>query len=173
MKLKDLFKQRKIRACFDGLEWLGDRTLSEMWAECERSDWMLWTYQSLYPENYRELVLAAGHCAHTVRHLMQDKRSQKAVDSAIAFGEGKISKTELKKIADDARVADIAAADAHIADNGCAINAAACACAAACVRISNAQIAYAAYTAYTAAHIADDQKQTADICRKYLSVGKK
>jgi len=60
MKLKDLFKQKKIRACEEGLEWLGDRTLAEMWAECERGDWMLWTYRQLYPNNIRELTAYAA-----------------------------------------------------------------------------------------------------------------
>ena len=53
----------------------------------------------MYPKNLRELTLAKGHCANTVRHLMKDQRSIDAVDAAIAFGEGKITKEELLKYA--------------------------------------------------------------------------
>jgi hypothetical protein len=33
---------RQLRACGEAIEWAGTRTLAEAWAECPRSDWMLW-----------------------------------------------------------------------------------------------------------------------------------
>jgi len=70
----------------------------------------------MYPDNLRELTLAKGHCANTVRHLMKDERSIAAVDAAIAFGEGKISADELESAyAAAAYAAAVAAADAAYA----------------------------------------------------------
>ena len=87
---------------------------------------------------------------------MKDERSIKAVDAAIAFGEGKISRDELD--------ASASAADDAYAD---AIYAAAA-----------ADAAYAAYVAFDADAAAADfaaakkenQQLTADICRKYLPI---
>ena len=80
---------------------------------------------------------------------MKDERSLKAVDAAIAFGEGKISGEELNTSA--AAAAYAAASDAY---------------------------AYAAYAAYAANAAAasnaaakkENQQLTADICRKYLPI---
>ena len=76
---------------------------------------------------------------------MKDRRSVDAVDAAIAFGEGKITKKEL---------ADAAAAGA--ADAAVAYAAAAGAA------------AYAADAAVDARK--KNQQETADICKKYLPI---
>ena len=34
----------RLGACADAREWVGDRTLDQAWAECERPDWMLWLH---------------------------------------------------------------------------------------------------------------------------------
>ena len=34
----------RLGACEEVREWVGGRTLSEAWAECERPDWMLWLH---------------------------------------------------------------------------------------------------------------------------------
>ena len=107
-------KLKEWNACQDALDWIEEnniQSLKEAWEKCERGDWMLWLYIRVHPKNIRERVLAAGHCANTVRHLMKDDRSIKAVDAAIAFGEGKISKKELRTIYAAADAA-YAAADA-------------------------------------------------------------
>ena len=153
IKLKDIFEQKNICVCEEGLDWLQDKTLEEMWAECKRGDWMLWTYAVLYPNNKRELTLARGHCANTVRYLMKDKGSISAVDAAIAFGEGRIDRGELKAAASAAYAASYAAASAAYAAPDAAFYAASAA-------------AHAAF--YSARK--KKQKETADICRKYLSV---
>jgi len=52
----------------------------------------LWLHQRTNKEDLKVRTLAKGHCANTVRHLMKDERSLKAVDTAIAYGEGRITK---------------------------------------------------------------------------------
>lgn len=151
MKLKQ--KLIELDACAPSIEWSGDMTIGEAWDKCDRGDWMLWYYATVYPENIRELTLAKGHCANTVRHLMKDQRSIDAVDAAIAFGEGKISREEfIEKCAD---------ADAYAA-------------------VSYASYAATVSSAYADLFAADEadaiyakrknQQQTADICRKYLKL---
>lgn len=142
-------------------------TFKEFYETCERGDWMLWLFKQSNPDCLRELTLAKGHCANTVRHLMKDERSLAAVDAAIAFGEGKITREELDK-------ASAAAADADATDDAYA------AAAAADADAVTASAAYAAYAAYAfaadafaadaAAAIESNQLETANICRKYLPI---
>jgi prophage DNA circulation protein len=144
----------ELDACKDARKWAGDKTIEQVVQECHRGDWLLWLAKRVGVE-LQPLTLAKGHCANTVRHLMTDERSLKAVDTAIAFGEGKATKEELYKAAAyaytyaaAAAAADAAAAAAAYADS------------------------YAAAAAYAAAAYAAARKanklQTADICRKYI-----
>ena len=100
----------KYRACNEAIEWVGERTVEEAWAECPRGDWMLWIYAKMYPTNIKEITLAKGHCANTVRHLLRDERSIQAIDIAIAFGEGR--DISLKQLNEAAYQASYAAYDA-------------------------------------------------------------
>ena len=100
----------KLNACKDAREWAGDKSWEEIYNTCHRGDWLLWLFKRTNPDDLQLLTLAKGHCANTVRHLMKDERSIKAVDAAIAFGEGKISRDEL-----DAAAADAAAFAAAVA----------------------------------------------------------
>jgi len=162
----------KLRACTPAIEWAkGQPDLRTAWNNCQRGDWMLWFYKKLHPKNIRELTLAKGHCANTVRHLMKDERSIAAVDAAIDFGEGKISIEELKNAAYAAAAAAYAAADAA-AYAAYAAAAAAYAYAADAAAYAADAAAYAAYAAAAAAYAADaaNQKQTADICRQFLTI---
>lgn len=130
----------KLNACKNAREWAADKTIEEIVAECHRGDWLLWLAQKI-DIGLQPLTLAKGHCANTVRHLMQDERSLKAVDMAIAFGEGNATREEL----DAAFAAAFAAADAAY----------------------DAAYAAAADVAYDAAR-KENQMLTADICRKYI-----
>jgi hypothetical protein len=121
---------KKHDACEESYEFAKDLTLEQFLDTCNREDWILWLFQRMNPEDKRLRVLAAGHCSNTVRHLMRDERSTKAVDIAIAYGEGRATKEELEE-------ATFAAA-------------------------------FAAEAAYSAGR--KNQKQTADICRKYLPI---
>jgi hypothetical protein len=123
----------KYDPCTEAVEFRKQfETFQEAWEACPRGDWMLWIAQRLGVD-LRILTLAKGHCANTVRHLMKDDRSIKAVDTAIAFGEGRASEKDL----------DAAAAASYAA---------------------------ASYDAAAAAK-KENQMQTADICRKYLTEG--
>ena len=138
----------ELNACKDAREWAGDKSWQEIYNTCHRGDWLLWLFKRTNPDDLQLLILAKGHCANTVRHLMKDKKSIKAVDAAIAYGEGKISREELD-----------AAAAAYAAYTYAAAYAAYAA-------------AYAAYAdaAYADAAKKENQQLTADICRKYLPI---
>jgi hypothetical protein len=145
------FKEQllEIRACEEAVAWVGDKTLEQAWNECHRGDWMLWIYRRSLNYNIQTLTLVKGHCANTVRHLMKDERSKKAVDVAIAFGKGNATHEELNADAAYAAAAYAAAAYAAAA----AADAAAYAAAAAAAAADAAYAAYAAaaYAAYAAA----------------------
>ena len=79
---------------------------------------------------------------------MKDKRSLKAVDTAIAFGEGKATSEELNSAAVDAAY--------YIANYGADASGA-----------DASAYTAATSTAYYAAKI-ENQKETADIVRKYI-----
>jgi len=173
----------KNNACKGGYLFAKDLTLEEFLATCPRGDWILWLFVKSNPDSLKELTLAKGHCANTVRHLMEDERSLRAVDVAIAFGEGKATKKEL----DSASAASAAASDAAFAASDTA-DAAAYAASAAYTADAAAYAADAANAASAASAAASDaasaadaasgdstsptyeqnQMETADICRKYL-----
>ena len=169
--MKELLQ--KLNACKDAIEWAGDKSWEEIYNTCHRGDWLLWLFKRTNPDDLQLLTLAKGHCANTVRHLMKDERSIKAIDAAIAFGEGKISRDELGAaayVASAAAYAAVAYADAASA---------AAYAAAADAAYAAAYVASAAYVAaaYAAAYVADadaakkeNQQLTADICRKYLPI---
>ncbi len=138
----------KYRPCEDAIEYRKQfKTFKEAWEACPRGDWMLWLAAKLKIDN-RLLTLAKGRCAETVKHLMTDERSVRAVEAAIAYGKNEISAEELRVAAD----ADAYAADAYAA---------------------YAADAYAAdapdAAAYAAAAREENRKRTADICRELLT----
>ncbi len=146
----------ELKACSEAREWAADKTWKEIYTTCHRGDWLLWLFRKTNPDDLQLLILAKGHCVNTVRHLMKDERSIKAIDVAIAFGEGKATREEL----------DTAAAYAYAAADYAADYAAAYAAYSA---------AFAAYSASAAAYAAADTKKhnqqlTADICRMYLPI---
>lgn len=174
--LKEFLK--KHEACTDGYFFAKDLTLEQFLDTCPRGDWILWLFKRSNPESLKELTLAKGHCANTVRHLMKDERSKEAVDMAIAYGEGKVAREKLNAAADAA--AD--AADAAYVDAYAYAAYAAYAAAAADAAVADAY-ADAAYAAYAAADAADadayaayaaakkqNQLLTAKICKEYLPI---
>ena len=91
----------ELRACSDARKWAVDMPIEEIVTTCHRGDWLLWLAQKVNIP-LKELTLAKGYCAKTVIHLMKDERSIKAVEAAIAFGEGNITRGELDAAADAA-----------------------------------------------------------------------
>ena len=157
----------KLNACEKAIEWAGNKSWEEVYNTCERGDWLLWLFQKTKHNGLQLLTLAKGHCANTVRHLMKDQRSLKAVDAAIAFGEGRINREELDAAAEAAYAAAYAAVNTIYAAAADAAYAAAAADAAA---DAAAEAADAAYAAARAAYYEENLKLTADICRKYLPI---
>ena len=150
---------REKHACGEAIAFCKEKSWQEIYDTCPRGDWMLWLFARTSPDDLKLLTLAKGHCANTVRHLMKDERSIRAVDIAISFGEGMASKIEL----DAASAASDAAAAAYAA------YAASAAAAAAYAAYASDAAAYAAYASDADAR-AESQKRTADICRKCLPI---
>ena len=142
-----IFKEllSKLSACSDAREWAGDMTIEDVITKCHRGDWLLWLAKRVDIGD-RKLTLAKAHCANTVRHLMKAERSVKAVDAALGYGNGHITKEELNAAYADAYAAAAYSADAYAADAAYA----------------------AAYAADAAAARKQNQMQTADICREII-----
>ena len=139
----------KLDACEEAKEWARDMSIEEIVLTCHRADWLLWLAQKV-DLDLRLRTLAKGHCANTVRRLMEDERSINAVNVAIAFGEGKATREEL----------DAAAVGAAAAAVGAVAAAAVAAADAADAAAYSANVPYAAVTA--------TRQQAADICRQYI-----
>jgi hypothetical protein len=159
--MKNLLK--KLDACEDARIWAANKSWEEVYNTCNRGDWLLWLFKKTNPDDLQLLTLVKGHCANTVRHLIKDKRSIKAVDAAIAFGLGEITKEEL----DAAAYSAASYAASYSAASYAAAYAAAAAADAAYAAAADADAAYAA-----AAAKKENQQQTADIVRKYISIEK-
>ncbi len=153
----------KYNPCIEAIEYRKQfNTFKEAWENCHRGDWMLWIAAKL-EVNHRQLTLAKAYCAETVIHLMKDERSIHAVKVAKRYGRNRATKGQLNAAAYAASAAADAAdaADAYAAAYAADADAAAYAAA-------DAADAAAAAAAYDAAK-RDNQKLTADICRKYLT----
>jgi hypothetical protein len=174
--MKDLLI--KLDACHEAKDWANDKSWKEIYDTCHRGDWLLWLFKKTNPNDLQPLTLAKAHCANTVRHLLKDERSIKAIDVAIAFGEGKASREELDAAAS---AASAAAADAYAAyaaayaASYASADAYASAAYAAYAAYASAAAPYAASSSYAAADAAsyaaaDAAYYAADICRKYLPI---
>ena len=141
----------KLNACSEAQEWAQGKTFEEIYTTCERGDWLNWLFSRTNPEDVQLMILVKGHQANTVRHLMKDERSIKAIDTAIEFGEGKVTGEELSIAADAAFSAYTAAAYSACASARAAAD--------------------AAYADAAAAELAN-QQLTADIFRKYIQIDK-
>ena len=146
----------KLDACEEARNWAQGKTFEEVYTTCHRGDWLNWLFAKTNPEDVQLLTLVKGHQANTVRHLMKDERSLKAIDTAIAFGEGRATREELNN----------AAAAAFAASAARAASAAGASAARAAV-----EAAEAAEASYANARQANLQL-TADIFRKYISIDK-
>lgn len=147
------FDLSQFRPCFEAAEYYATKdSFEQAWNDCHRGDWMLWIAARLGVD-LQVLTLAKGKCAETVIHLMRDERSKKAVEAAIKFGNGEISREDL----------NAAYADAYAA----AVDADTYAAAAAAYAADAAAAAAAAYA--DAAAKKKNQQTTADICREILT----
>lgn len=161
---KDLLTE--LDACEEAVIWARGKTVEQAVQTCDRGDWLLWLARRV-DIGIKPLTLAKGHCANTVRHLMKDERSIKAVDTAIAFGEGKATREELSAAADDADAVYIDDADAAYHADAAFYAVYHSDFDARYARAAAVDAATAAATAEADAE-AKNQMETADICRKYI-----
>ena len=146
----------KFDACKDAIEWAGDKPIEEIVKTCHRGDWLLWLARRI-DIPLKAFILAKGHSAKTVLHLMDDERSKKAVEVAILFGEGKATREELDTAHDAAYLAYDAAYAAYYAAASASASAASYAAHAAAYYAA----VYAAYAASAAsAYYASDSSDT-------------
>lgn len=100
------FDITKFRPCVNGLRYYESHdTFEDFWSACHRGDWMLWLAAHLCVDD-RLLTKAKALCANTVRHLMRDERSAAAVNAALWYADGKISRAQLMEHAAMARLAE-------------------------------------------------------------------
>jgi hypothetical protein len=147
----------------------GHSTPEQAWNDCKRGDWMLWIAKELEVDD-RLFTKAKALCANTVRHLMKDKRSTDAIDAAMRYANGEITREELNKYA----VAAYNAATAASYDDADDVAYAADAAYSATSASASASATYAAYavasaTSYAADAAAANYQATADICREILT----
>jgi hypothetical protein len=164
---------KHFNPCADGLAYYESQASSkEAWSRCEHGDWMLWIAMALKVDD-RILVRAKALCANTVRHLMTDERSPNAIDAALRYAGGRISREELDKFA-----ASAASAATYVVYHSTpAAGAASCAAASAARAVfSDPADSVAKHSADSAAYFASSStfrtinlRQTADICREILT----
>jgi hypothetical protein len=116
----------KHGACKEAIEWVRgqDSKAEELWNCCERGDWLLWIAARLGVDR-RYVVAAACACAQGMLHLVpeDEERPRKAIDTAIAWTQGKATIEQVRAAAFAAFAAAAYAAHAH-ADAATAVAAA-------------------------------------------------
>jgi hypothetical protein len=169
------------------IEWTADKSWEEIYKTCPNGEWLLWLFDKTNPENLKEISLAKGHCASTVLEFMKYEGSRKAVSVAIAFGEGLATEEEFLDADNLAyNIANDAQQDYDYGDEEeddytyCTVLAAFSAC-----TVNYSATAYSAklieleiildateddIKAYARETRTSNQKETADICRKYLPI---
>jgi len=93
MTLKEFAVAR--HACAEGLDWLGERDLEAMWAECQRSDWMLWLLEKIGWDDDHAQRTFALRSARRVQHLMMDARSVACLDVVERYLVGEATEEEV------------------------------------------------------------------------------
>jgi hypothetical protein len=179
--MKKKFDISPYRPCREALAYYaGKPTFEEAWQECGRGDWMLWIAQKLGVDD-RTMTRAKALCANTVRHLMKDSRSTDAIDAALRYADGEITREQLDRYDMDATTfaaSRALAAGSYAAAAYYATGYAAAAAAAALTDAADAAADAAGYAADSAA-LADaagyaaarnaNLLETARICREVLT----
>lgn len=143
------FCDEKMSAGIKFIEWLGERNLAAMWAECQHGVWMVWLLLEMGWDDAHTQREFAWWCASQVRHLMTDPRNRDCLDVVRRHLDGEASEEELDAAWCEAHVA------ANAADNA-ADDAAAYAADAAHAAHAATYATYAAHVAADAAYAADD-----------------
>ena len=138
------------------MDWLGDRDSDQMWAECQRPDWLLWWAGQTVPR--RDLVLAACDCVETALQFVpaDEDRPRLAIQTARRWANGEATLEEVAAAAHAANLAEYAAPLSARADAYAAHAAAHAAYAAEYAAPLSARAdAYAAHAASRAAYAAE------------------
>lgn len=111
MKLRAYLK--KLNACGEAVEWVGDKSLPVAWKTCERGDWLLW-FAARCGTDRKVLVRGACACARTALKYVPkgEDRPLKAIQTAERWCRGKATE-------DECRAASAYAADAAAAAAAC------------------------------------------------------
>ena len=78
-------------ACSEGAKWAAQyKTLAEVWANCQRGDWMIWMLRKRVDVPQTTLVRLACECAEHVLHVYESKhpnddRPRRAIEAARAW----------------------------------------------------------------------------------------
>jgi len=138
-ELKKLLK--KLGACKEAVEWVGDRDLQTAWKDCERGDWMLWLCAKKQGERgwptRQQIVLVACECAELTLPIFEkkfpdDTRVKNCIEITRKWALGEASINEVWSARNAAAAAYAAAAAAYAAAYAAAADAAYAAAYAAC-----------------------------------------
>lgn len=88
-------KLRKLQVCTSGIEFAKTQdTPEEAWQNCTNGEWLLWIASVLGVDD-RRLTAAKAMCAKQIEQYMYDKRSRRALQAALDYAEGKITRDTL------------------------------------------------------------------------------
>ena len=94
-----------LRACAEAREWAKGKSLAEVWAECNRADWLCWLTGRMegkagWPTR-KQIVLAACDCAELALPFVKkgEERPRKAIETARAWVRGEASIDEVRTAA--------------------------------------------------------------------------
>ena len=156
-------------ACRDAMEWLGNRDSAQMWAECQRPDWLLWWAGQIVPR--RDLVLAACDCAETALRFVpgDEHRPRLAIQTARRWAHGEATLDEVAAAANAANAANAAEYAAPLSARADAYAAHAAARAAYAAAFAADLAAYAAHAAARAAYAANAAGYAAEYAAGYYA----
>ncbi len=102
-KLKTYLK--RVNACVESIEWLGERDLATAWSECERADWLLWLAAKRCDR--KAVVLAACACARKALKYVPkgEDRPRIAIETAEAWTRGEATIEQVRTAASAANAA--------------------------------------------------------------------
>ena len=93
----------KMDACGSGVDWAGDRSLAEIWRDCERGDWMLWLAARIGVDR-KQIVLAACACARLNLSAVPagEERPRMAIETTERWCRGEATDEEVRAATDAA-----------------------------------------------------------------------
>ncbi len=104
---------KRLNACSEALDWVGNRTLERAWNECEDIEWMLWAAEAVGIDKKVLVSAACDFAATALRFVPQgEDRPRKAIRVTRAWVRGRASIASVGAAGDAARDAAWAAARA-------------------------------------------------------------